>query len=194
LLNAGVYARMTDSAIIDLFYERSEKAITEAKQKYYSLCRHIAKNILLYDEDVDECINDAFLAVWNAIPPERPDKLSAFVCKITKNIALNKYDYITSQKRNPNMAVSMTELEDCLYFYNDTATIVENREIITHINTFLRKISFDDRNIFLRKYFFGDSLIQISTTFKFSESKVKSSLHRTKNKLKSYLEKKGVEI
>jgi RNA polymerase sigma-70 factor (ECF subfamily) len=192
---------MKDSGIVELFFERSESAISETEQKYGNLCRHIAESVLSCNEDIDECVNDALLAVWNAIPPEKPEKLSAFICKIVRNIALNKYDYITSQRRNPNMEVSMTELEDCVFISNsnrgnsdNVTAIVENREIIAHINAFLRRISFDDRNIFLRKYFFGDSLAQISETFGFSESKTKSSLHRTRNKLKNHLTKKGVEI
>jgi len=190
----GKNKKMNDNQIIALFFERDESAIAQFEKKYGNLCRHIAKGILTCNEDIDECVNDALLAVWNAIPPETPEKLSAFICKITRNIALNKYDYITSQRRNPNMAVSITELEDCIFSSNDVTVTVENRETIAHVNTFLRRINFDDRNIFLRKYFFGDSLAQISTTFKFSESKVKSSLHRTKTKLKTYLIKQGVVI
>jgi len=185
---------MKDSEIVELYFERCESAITQTQNKYGNLCRHIAKSALSCNEDIDECVNDAMLAIWNAIPPEKPDKLSAFVCKITRNIALDKHDYVTSQRRNPNMQVSMTELEDCLFHNGDVAATVENREVISHINVFLRRISFDDRNVFLRKYFFGDSLAQIAETFGFSESKTKSSLHRTRTKLKTYLTTKGVEI
>jgi RNA polymerase sigma-70 factor (ECF subfamily) len=185
---------MTDREIIGLFQARSEKAICETQNKYGNLCRHIAGNILSRNEDVDECINDVMLAVWNRIPPDSPDRFSAFVCKVTRNTALNKYDYITSDKRNPNMTLSMTELENYIPQSGGVDSAVENREVISHINAFLRRISFDDRNIFLRRFFFGDSLSHICTTFSFSESKVKSSLHRTKNKLKSYLTKKGIEI
>ncbi|MCL2634903.1 MAG: sigma-70 family RNA polymerase sigma factor [Oscillospiraceae bacterium] len=185
---------MNDTDIIDLFCRRSESAVSQIEQKYGNLCRHVAKGVLSNNEDIDECVNDALFAVWNAIPPEKPEKLSAFICKITRNIALDKFDYITSKRRNPNMKVSMTELEDCLFQSNDVNSTVENREIISHVNAFLRRLSFDDRNVFLRKYFFGDSLAEIGKTFKFSESKVKSSLHRTRNKLKTYLIKKGVEF
>jgi RNA polymerase sigma-70 factor (ECF subfamily) len=183
---------MTDIQIIDLFGARSEEAISETEKKYGNLCRHIAKGVLSCEQDVDECVNDTLLAIWNTIPPENPDKLSAFICKVARNIALNKYDYISCGRRNPNTTVSMTELEDCLPDTDDVSSAVENREVIAHINDFLRRISFNDRNIFMRKYYFGDSLAHIARTFGFSESKVKSSLHRTRNKMKIYLTKKGI--
>jgi len=185
---------LNDFEIIGLFESRSEDGISQAEKKYGNLCRHVAGSALSCYEDIDECVNDTWLAVWNAIPPQKPDKLSAFICKITKNLALKKYHHITTQRRNPNMAVSMTELQDCLPCNVSLESKIEDKETISHINDFLRRISFNDRNVFLRRYFIGDSIAQISKMFKFSESKVKSSLHRTRSKLKNYLIKKGVQL
>jgi RNA polymerase sigma-70 factor (ECF subfamily) len=185
---------MKDADIIDLFERRSEEAISETQKKYGGLCRHIATNALSCNEDVDECMNDVYLAVWNAIPPESPDKLSSFICKITRNLSLKKYQYNVSQRRNHNMKISMTELQDCLPNNSDIVSDIENREINKHISDFLRMLNFNDRNIFLRKYFIGDSVSHISAMFQFSESKVKSSLHRTRGKLRNYLIKKGVTL
>jgi len=185
---------MNDNIIISLFFERSQDAISQTQEKYGCLCRHIVRGVLSCDEDIEECINDTWLAVWNAIPPERPDKLSAFVCKVAKNLALKKYSYITAQRRNPNMESTLTELQDCIPCKSSMEQDLEGKETISHINSFLRRLSFNDRNIFLRKYFVGDSIAQIAKTFSFSESKVKSSLHRTRGKLKIHLTEKGVAL
>jgi len=183
----------SDSEIIDLLWSRSDDALSKLKEIYGSLCRHVAGNVLLNAEDVEECVNDTYLAVWNAIPPDRPQKLSSYICKITKNLALKKLRYNTALKRNPAMNVSMTEAEDFIFADTDLEKAALNKEVIIHINTFLKKLSFNERNIFLRKYFVGDSIAQISELFSFSESKVKTSLHRTKNKLSDYLVKKGLD-
>jgi RNA polymerase sigma-70 factor (ECF subfamily) len=186
---------MEDSAIVALFEARDESAISESAAKYGSLCRHIAGNILQSREDVEECVNDTWLAVWNAIGGgENPESLPAFVCKVARNQALKRVEYNSSQKRNANFSVSLSELEECVPNLGGVVDEVEAREVGKHISDFLRGLSFEDRNVFLRKYFVGESVHQIATLFGFTESKVKSSLHRTRKKLKKELIKKGVEI
>jgi RNA polymerase sigma-70 factor (ECF subfamily) len=184
---------MKDSEIISRFAARDEQAIRETSAKFGGLCRHIAANVLSSREDVDECLNDTWLAAWNTIPPAQPESLSAYLGKTVRNLALKKAEYNSSQKRGgANAAVSMTELEDFLPHGVDLADEVEARETAKYVSGFLRTLSFADRNVFLRKYFVGDSLAQIGELFGFSESKVKSSLHRTRSKLKKELIKKGV--
>ncbi|MCL2627712.1 MAG: sigma-70 family RNA polymerase sigma factor [Oscillospiraceae bacterium] len=183
-----------DSDIIDLLWSRSDDALIKLKEKYGSLCRHVAGNILSCDEDIEECINDTYLAVWNNVPPEKPQKLSSYICKIARNISLKKFRYNTSSKRSVDMNIPLSEVEDFILSDVGVEAALQNKETITHINSFLRSLSFNDRNIFLRKYVLGDGVAQISQMFSFTESKVKVSLHRTRNKLKDYLIKRGIEL
>jgi len=183
-----------DIDIIKLFESRNDDAISTLKEKYGSLCRHVAGNVLTNSEDIEECVNDTYLAVWNTIPPEKPVKLSSYICKIVKNTALKKLRYNTASKRNSDMEVPLTETEDFISSGSEIEAQLENKETVTYINSFLKGLRFNDRNIFIRRYILGDSIAQISGMFNFSESKVKVSLHRTKNKLKEYLVKKGIEL
>jgi len=183
---------MSDAEIIVSFRARTEEAILETQKKYDKLCRHVVGNVLSCSEDIDEVINDAYLALWNSPPPESSEDLSPYLCKIAKNLALKKLRYNISQKRNSNMSVSLDDTD--FNTADDFVTALEGKETARHINNFLQKTKFTDRNIFLRKYFVGDSIEQISVTFGFSQSKVKSSLHRTRNKLREYLIKKGIEL
>ena len=105
---------MDDNKIVELYWERREEAIKETALKYGRLCIHIAKNILLSCEDSEECVNDTYFAVWNAIPNERPNRFSAFISRITRNLALKKYEYISAAKRNPIAITSLEELGDCV--------------------------------------------------------------------------------
>jgi RNA polymerase sigma-70 factor (ECF subfamily) len=180
--------------ITDLLWERSDDAIPALAAQYGGLCRHVVGNVLSSREDTDECINDVYLAVWNTIPPERPLKLSAFICKIARNLALKKYRYNTCAIRDSANSVPITEIEEYISHGADVAASLESAETIAQINDFLRGLSFNERNMFLRKYIIGDSIAQISAMFGFSEGKVKTSLHRTKSKLKAYLIKKGVSL
>jgi RNA polymerase sigma-70 factor (ECF subfamily) len=182
---------MSNAEIIVSFRARTEEAILETQKKYDKLCRHVVGNVLSCPEDIDEVMNDTYHALWNSSLPESPEDLSPYLCKIAKNLALKKLRYNTTQKRNSNMSVP---LDDTDYSATgDFVTALEGKETAQYINDFLQKAKFTDRNIFLRKYFVGDSIEQIAVTFGFSQSKVKSSLHRTRNKLREYLIKKGIE-
>lgn len=190
---------MEDKEIIALYLSHSQQAILETQKKYGYLCKRIVSNVLTCNEDIEECLNDVYHALWTAITAKNANidqKLSAFLCKIAKNHALKKHHYNVSQKRNPNMSVSLDESELSGFMPSgaDFTFEVEDRETAKYISEFLRTLKFADRNIFLRKYFVGDSLASIMKTFRFSESKVKSSLFRTRNKLKVYLIEKGVEL
>lgn len=183
---------MEDNGIIDLFWERSQLAIEELGSKYGKLCTHIATNILKDIEDTKECINDTYLAAWNSMPDERPNNLSAYICKITRNIALKRYEYNHAKKRNKNIEIAFEELEGCVGVDNNIDNRWELEQIGEVISNLLRKLSYEDRNIFLRRYWFLDSVKEICERFEISESKVKSSLYRTRNKLSKELLKEGV--
>ena len=184
--------QLNDSQIIALFFERSERAIEETAKKYDKICRHIATNILKDSQDVEECVNDTYLGAWNAIPPHEPSVLSAYLCKIARNCALKRYQYNHMQKRNADVSVSINELEDCLAQPNSNH--IETELLSQAIGAFLQTLSFENRTIFMRRYWFFDSIEDIATRFSMSESKVKSSLFRTRNKLKEHLMKEGFSI
>lgn len=182
---------MEDQEIIHLYLHRSQQAIIETKNKYGAYCKVIARNILSNYSDIEECENDTYLAAWNAIPPNIPRKFSIFLGRITRNIALDKYGYNTAKKRNHEFEVILTELEDCLASPVTVDIQYEAGEIVNVINQFLYVIDEQARNLFIRRYWYSDSIKEISKRFNMSGSKVKSILFRTRNKLRVHLEKEG---
>jgi RNA polymerase sigma factor (sigma-70 family) len=183
---------MDDETIINLYWERSETAITETAMKYGRYCRAIAFNILSNNADAEECENDTYMAAWNTIPPTRPNKLLVFLGRLTRNIALDRYDYNKAKKRNGEFDAILSELEDFISDQYDVEAKYEAIELSKCISEFLRSIDAENRVIFLRRYWFSDSINDISKQFAMSESKVKSILFRIRKKLKKYLEKEGV--
>ena len=184
---------MEDTKIIELFFSRSEEAITETASKYGKLCLSISGNILGNNEDSEECVNDTYLALWNCIPPQRPSNLMAFISKIVRNLSLKKLDYNLAKKRDSSITHSLSELEEIL---PDKAISnkFSDEEIGRILSNFLKNEKADSRNVFIRKYWYFDSVEDISKRYKFSESKVKSMLFHTRNRLKKYLIKEGVRI
>lgn len=184
---------MDDIKIIELYWMRNELAITETDLKYGRLCHSIAYNILNNQSDSEECVNDTYNGVWNAIPPTRPNNFMAFVCKIARNLSLKRLEFLTREKRSENMLVSLTELEAVLPDQSYDPN-VSDEDIGRLINRFLLEQKADVRNVFIRKYFFFDSVKEISKRYSFSESKVKNMLFNTRNRLRDYLTKEGISI
>lgn len=186
---------MNDTEILNLYWARSESAISETARQYGSYCTAIAMNILRNNEDAEECVNDTYLKAWNAIPPQRPSILSSFLGRIARNISFDKYKARKAQKRSGDeTALLLSELEDCI---PDTHTVEDEFEaniLEEAIENFLSTIQPNDRILFVRRYWYADSIAEISKRFDMSESKVKTSLFRTRNKLKQYLEKEGMTI
>lgn len=182
---------MDDNAIIELFWNRSERAVAETDMKYGAMCMKLAKNIVTNIQDAEECVNDAYLSLWNAIPPTRPAIFPAFVTKIVRNLAMKRATYNSAQKRASNMTVSIHELEGNLSIRSDPNEPLYEQELASCIEMFLRTIDYESRNIFLRRYWFFDSISEIAERFFISESKVKSQLFRTRNKLYEHLIKEG---
>ena len=185
---------LQDSKIIDLFFERSEQAITELSLKYEKLCKKIAFNILGNEEDARECINDSYLAVWKKIPPEKPDSLKYYLCRIVRNCALKKYHSNTALKRNSYYDVAMQELEECLFNDDSIERELASAEITRLIDSFLSGQKKENRIIFTRRYFFGDSVGDISERMGISENNISVRLNRMRKSLRNHLEKEGVEI
>lgn len=185
---------MDDEMIIDLYWERSESAIAETSNKYGRYCRAIAFNILANNADAEECENDTYMAAWNTMPSARPNKLLAFLGRVTRNIALDRYDYNKAKKRNGEFDILLSELEDFISAQNNVETEYDAGQVSKLISDFLRSTDAEKRVIFLRRYWFSDSIKDISKQFGMSESKIKSILFRMRKKLKKYLEKEGVVL
>lgn len=185
---------MEDRQIIELYWKRAEDAIRETAEKYGRLCRHIAQNILSSPEDSEECVNDTWLGLWNAIPPKRPDRFSAFVGRITRNQALKRFDYLTAAKRSAEAVCSLEELGDCVSGRESVEDEMENRRIEEAIDSFLWSLGEEKRTIFIRRYWYFDSIDRICRHTGYSQSKVRSMLFRTRQKLRDYLESEGIEL
>lgn len=185
---------MEDKKIIDLYFERNETAISQTALKYGRMIKSIAYGILKNDPDIEECENDTYNITWNKIPPAKPLYLSAFLGRIARNISFDKYHYNHAAKRNSDLKVSLSELEHCICLQNNIEDEYNQKQIAKYISDFLRETSATKRIIFIRRYWYCDSISQISEEFNFSESKVKSMLMRTRNDLKKYFERQGIEI
>ena len=184
---------MDDLRIIELYFERDERAIEETDAKYGKLCHRIAYNILNNHEDSEECVNDTYIGVWNAVPPTRPNNFMSFVCKITRNLSLKRLEFMKREKRSADMLVSLDELAAILPDER-YAPDVSDEDVGKLISAFLRNQKEDVRNVFIRKYYFFDSIRDIAERFGFTESKVKNMLFYTRNKLKDHLIQEGVEL
>lgn len=185
---------MDDAKIIELYLARSEAAIAETDLKYGKLCRYIASNILANHEDRDECVNDTYFGAWNAIPPQRPNKFSAFIGKITRNLALKKYEYVSAAKRNPDAVFSLSELEDCVSGQESVEDALENRRIEKAISDFLWQLDAEKRTVFIRRYWYFEPIDRICRRYGFSKSKVTSMLYHTRQRLREHLESEGIDL
>lgn len=182
---------MEDEKIVALYWARSETAIRETDKKYGRLLHHLSCNILRSKSDAEECVNDTYLSAWNAMPPQRPSLLRAFLCRIARNLSLNRYDHIHAAKRNPECACSLEELYSVLSFSQDPADELALSEAI---NSFLAALPQQSREIFLRRYWCFDSIKQIARRCNCSESKVTSILFRTRNLLREHLKEGGIPV
>lgn len=185
---------MDDSKIIDLFLKRDENAIEHTRQKYGGLCYSVAYNILRDPEDSEEAVNDTYLGVWNAIPPHTPVIFSSFIARITRNISLKIWRYKHADKRQCNVTDSLNELGECIPESDNVESVLECKELGEHIDRFLRTLKDRERVIFLRRYWYCDSVREIADKLDIGESKVKMQLMRTRQKLRSYFEKEGIDI
>ena len=177
---------MDDRQIIALFYERSEQAIAELSKKYGDLCFKIAINILNNPQDAEECVNDAFLGAWNSIPPQNPDPLRAYLCRIVRNLASKKLRTNTALKRGSQLEVSLAELENCIPD-NSFDEQLSAKELTAHLNAFLSTLHRDDRVLFLKRYWFSEPLSEIAATFGITEHNASVRLGRIRKKLHQYL-------
>ena len=186
---------MEDGKIIDLYWARSQQAITESERKYGPYCHTIARRILDREEDAEECVNDTWLRAWNAMPPQRPRILSAFFGKLIRNLSLDRWRRLRAAKRGGSQVeVALHELEDCLPDARRPDEDLEASETAAIISAFLRRQSETDRALFVRRYFHLEPLDELGVRFGLSAGQVKSRLHRMRGKLKKELEREGVAV
>lgn len=185
---------MDDDKIIELFYARSEQAIKELSEKYGALCKKISNNILNNSRDAEECVNDAYLGVWNTIPPQNPDSLIAYICRIVRNCSIAKYHQNTAKKRNSFYDAALDELDDCIPSLSSVEDEISVNELSGLIDAFLDTLKSESRIIFVRRYWFSDSISDISKMLGISNNNVSVKLNRIREKLKRYLEKEGYVI
>ncbi len=179
---------MEDGKIIDLYLSRNEEAISETKEKYGVKLKRISLNITGDGGAAEECENDLYLKVWNSIPPNEPrEYFSAYLMKIIRNISLDFVRKRGSLKRNADISQLSSELCECIASPDDVFTLSDEKILREKLNSFIKNLPKERRNIFLRRYWFLDSINDISKRFGISQSKVKTVLYRTRNELKEAL-------
>ncbi len=184
---------MDDSEIIELYFQRSEEAVTQTASKYGKYCYKIAYHILSSQEDSEESVNDTYLAAWNTMPPRRPNILSAFLGKLTRYISLDRWKKRSAQKRGGGqVALSLEELEECISGGDDPEKEVDRKELLRYLNRFLDALPETHRKVFVCRYWYLESIPEIAARFGFSESKVTAMLHRLREKLRARLQLEGL--
>ncbi|MBD5133744.1 MAG: sigma-70 family RNA polymerase sigma factor [Clostridiales bacterium] len=185
---------MEDSQIVELYWRRDEAAVRETERKYGALCRGVARNILGVDEDAEECVNDALHQAWNAIPPQRPDRLGAWLGRVTRNLALNRWNKDRAQKRYAGVRLLLDELADCVPATGGVERELEGQELSAAIDRWLRTLSREDRALFLRRYWYGMELQALAAERGVSPNRLAQKMSRLRRSLKHTLEKEGFAL
>ncbi len=176
-----------DEKIIEMFFERSEQGIRELDIKYGAICRSLSYNIVNNRQDAEECVNDAYLGAWNAIPPARPDPLLSYIVKIVRNISLKIYWKKEAAKRSGRYTVALEEIEACIADQKTVEDEIEAKELACIIEEFLDTLTLENRVIFMRRYWFFDSYKDIAEFTGLSEKNISVRLTRIREKMKHYL-------
>lgn len=186
---------MTDEMIVQLYFERDERAIDETSKKFGAYCSKISMNILGNAADCEECVNDTYLQAWNSIPPNRPEGLAAYLGRITRNLSINRYKAKYAEKRAATeFGISLDELDDCIPDTNTVEKDLSSKELGSIISSFLMEQTASMRKVFVLRYFHSESVSDIARRTGYSESRVKSILHRMRGKLKLRLQSEGVSV
>ena len=184
---------MTDAQIIELYWDRNEQAIRETEVAYGRKLHGLADRIVQNFEDAQECVNDTYLKTWDTIPPKRPEYFFAYLAKICRNFALGVLDWKSAAKRKGEVVALTQEMEACIPDPQHERKL-EGEELGEVLNRFLESLSVDNRVIFLRRYWYLDTVAEIARRYGMTESKVKTQLHRTRAKLHSFLAKEGITV
>jgi len=184
---------LEDEKIIDLFWERKEQAVKETDSTYGRKLFVLSNNILNNREDAEESVSDTYMEAWKTIPPKRPKYFYAFLASICRNLSLNRLDWRMAAKRNAEVVALTQEMETCIPDRRQDSEI-DRRELRRTLEAFLESLSKESRLIFLRRYLYVDTVSEIAARYGISESKVKTQLHRTRNKLHAFLAKEGITV
>lgn len=186
---------MNDSEIVQLYWDRDQRAIAASAQKYGGYCISIAKNILKNQQDAEECVSDAYLNAWNAIPPQRPAILSAFLGKLTRNLAFNAYRRQLAKKRGGGeIVLVLEELSDFVSGADSVEQAMNRKALVKEINEFLDNLPRAKRDIFVCRYYYADSITAIARRFGLTQNNVSVTLNRTRSQLKKYLTERGFTL
>ncbi len=185
---------MEDTEIIELYFRRDEAAITETAAKYGVFCLSIAQNILSIDADAEECVNDTYLRTWNAIPPQKPDKLGAWLGRVVRNIAYDRWKKNHRQKRYAGIEELLNELEDCIPSPATVEREIEEQELTEVINIWLASLPKKDRILFVRRYWNGEAVNVLAQKTGISSTNMAKRMYRLRQNLKSTLEKDGYSL
>ena len=183
---------MKDHEIIALFFERSERAITELINKYGAAIKNVASNILKDAQDAEETVSDTYLTVWNRIPPAKPKYLGAYSCRIARNLSLKRFYANTAEKRNSYYDVALDELEETIPALSTVESDYDAKELTNYLNQFVKELSKEDRYLFMRRYWYGDKVDDIAQNLNIPANKVSVHLFRLRKKLQEYLKKEGM--
>lgn len=183
-----------DEKIIEMFFERSEQGLRELDNKYGKICHNLSYNIVSNRQDAEECVNDAYLGAWNAIPPAQPNPLLAYLCKIVRNISLKIYYRKEAAKRSSHYTIAMEEIEACIADPNTVEAEIEARELARIIESFLDTLTVENRVIFMRRYWFSDSCKDIAEFVGLTEKNISVRLTRIRQKMKEYLAEREVFV
>lgn len=185
---------MEDDAIVALYWARNEDAISETDRKYGPYCRTIAWNILKSWEDSEECVSDTWHRAWNAMPPQKPDRLPPFLGRIVRNVSISRWRKGQAQKRGCGVALLLDELEDCLPAPQDVERELEARELTRAVEHWLGRLEREDRLLFLRRYWYGDEVKTLARRRRISPNQAAKRLRRLREGLRRYLEQEGVTV
>lgn len=185
---------MEDRDILAMYFRRDEQALSETDKKYGKMLHRISENIVRNREDAEECVNDTYQKAWENIPPTRPEHFLGYLAKIARNFSLGKLDYHQAVKRNADVVNLSQEMEECIPDGVDENAMIESWDIEESINSFLRKQKEEHRKIFVRRYFYSDSVRAIASAYGISSSKVKVVLFRMRKELKEHMEQGGIWI
>ena len=185
---------MEDSQIIELYFQRDEAALAATKAKYGAYCHAIARNILSVDADAEECVSDAYLQAWNAIPPQKPDKLGAWLGRVVRNTAFNLWKKNRRQKRYAGIEQLLSELEDCIPSPLTVEREIEEQELTEAINAWLASLPKSDRVLFVRRYWLGEAVNALAQETGTSPSELAKRMYRLRQHLKSTLEQEGYSL
>ena len=186
---------MEDNDIIELYFARSENDVTETDKKYGGYCRTLTYNILYSREDSEECVNDTYMKLWNSIPPQRPVKFCVYIASVARRLALNMRRKMNTMKRGGGMSEAVfEEIAECVASPASVEKSADEDELVRLLNTFLAGLDSEKQKMFMKRYYHFYSISDIADEMHCSEEKVRTTLHRVREKLRKHLEKEGIEL